>query len=139
MTSASDEKWRPFNCFFQSGRAKDLSAPLYIWSIALCSAETWTLREEDQKCLESYEIWCWRGMEKISWTDRVKTEVLHREKGERNILQTVKRGKAKWIGHSWRRRCRLQHVIEGKRVGMIEVKRRGGRRHKQLLDDLKKM
>jgi len=28
MTSASDEKWRPFNCFFQSGRAKDLSAPL---------------------------------------------------------------------------------------------------------------
>ena len=30
MTSASDEKWRLFNCFFQSGRAKDLSAPLYI-------------------------------------------------------------------------------------------------------------
>ena len=29
MTSASDEKWRPFNCFFQSGRAKDLLAPLY--------------------------------------------------------------------------------------------------------------
>jgi hypothetical protein len=29
MTSASEEKWRPFNCFFQSGRAKDLSAPLY--------------------------------------------------------------------------------------------------------------
>ena len=29
MTSASDEKWRPFNCFFQSGRAEDLSAPLY--------------------------------------------------------------------------------------------------------------
>ena len=28
MTSASDEKWRPFNCFFQWGRAKDLSAPL---------------------------------------------------------------------------------------------------------------
>ena len=28
MTSASDEKWRPFNCFFQSGRAKDLSAVL---------------------------------------------------------------------------------------------------------------
>ena len=29
MTSASDEKWRTFNCFFQPGRAKDLSAPLY--------------------------------------------------------------------------------------------------------------
>jgi len=28
MTSASEEKWRSFNYFFQSGRAKDLSAPL---------------------------------------------------------------------------------------------------------------
>ena len=29
MTFASDEKWRPFH-FFQSGRAKDLSAPLQL-------------------------------------------------------------------------------------------------------------
>ena len=29
MTSGSDEKWRTFNLFFQSGRAKDLSASLY--------------------------------------------------------------------------------------------------------------
>ena len=35
MTSASEEIWRPFNCFFQSGRAKDLSAPLYIWLYVL--------------------------------------------------------------------------------------------------------
>ena len=34
--TASDEKWRPFNCFFfQSGRGKDLSAPLYIHDISL--------------------------------------------------------------------------------------------------------
>ena len=30
QVSALDEKWRLFNCFFQSGRAKDLSALLYI-------------------------------------------------------------------------------------------------------------
>ena len=35
MTSTSDENWRPFNCFFQSGRSKDLSAPLYIHFILL--------------------------------------------------------------------------------------------------------
>jgi hypothetical protein len=28
MISASDEKWRTFNCFLQAGRAKDLSALL---------------------------------------------------------------------------------------------------------------
>ena len=44
----------------------------YIWSIALYGAETWTLRAVDQKHLESYEMWCWRRMEKISWTDHVR-------------------------------------------------------------------
>jgi hypothetical protein len=32
----------------------------YIWSIALYSAETWTLQKIDQKYLESFEMWCWR-------------------------------------------------------------------------------
>ena len=31
----------------------------------------------DQKCLESFEMWCCRRMEKINWSDRVrKKEVL---------------------------------------------------------------
>jgi hypothetical protein len=37
----------------------------------LYGAETWTLQKVDQKFLESFEMWCWRRMEKISWTDRV--------------------------------------------------------------------
>jgi hypothetical protein len=37
--------------------------------IALYGAETWTLRAADQKYLESFEMWCWRRMEKISWID----------------------------------------------------------------------
>jgi hypothetical protein len=46
----------------------------YIWSMALYGAETWTLRAGDQKHLESFEMWCWRRMEKISWTDHVRNE-----------------------------------------------------------------
>ena len=46
----------------------------YIWSMVLYGAETWTLRAVDQKYLESFEMWCWRRMEKISWTDHVRNE-----------------------------------------------------------------
>jgi hypothetical protein len=56
-------------------------------------------------------------MEKISWTDRVRKEVLHRVKDKRNIVQTVNRRKANWIGHILRRNCLLKHVIEGKTEG----------------------
>jgi hypothetical protein len=37
--------------------------------MALYGAETWTIGTVDQKHLESFEMWCWRRMEKISWTD----------------------------------------------------------------------
>jgi hypothetical protein len=64
-------------------------------------------------------------------------EVLHRVKEERNILHTIKRRKANWIGHILSRNCLLKHVIEGKCEGRIEMTGRRGRICKQLLDDLK--
>jgi hypothetical protein len=109
----------------------------YIWSIAMYGAETWTLRKADQKYLESFEMGCWRRMEKISWTNRVRNKVLHRVKEERNILHTIRRRKANWIGHILRRNWLLKHVIERKLEGRIETTGRRGRRRKQLLDNLK--
>ena len=44
----------------------------YTLSIALFGAETWTLRKVDRNYLESLETWCWRRVEKISWTIRVR-------------------------------------------------------------------
>jgi hypothetical protein len=94
----------------------------YIWNIAFYGAETWTLRKVDEKYLESFEMWCWRRMEKISWTDRVRNEeVLHRVKEERNILHTTNGRKADWIGHILRRNCLLKHAIEGKLEGRTEM------------------
>ena len=40
---------------------------------------------------------------------------------ERNVLQTMKRREAKWIGHMLRRNCLLKHVNEGKVEGRVEV------------------
>jgi len=43
----------------------------YILSICLYDPENWKLWEVDQKYLESFEISCWRRMQKVGWTDRV--------------------------------------------------------------------
>jgi hypothetical protein len=112
----------------------------YIWSIAFYGAQTWTLRKMDQKYLETFEMWCWRRMEKISWTDRVRNEevgpITQSQGGEEYPTYNIRR-KANWIGHSLCRNCLLKHVIEGKLEGRIEMTGRRGRRRKQLLDDLK--
>jgi hypothetical protein len=85
----------------------------YIWGTALYGAETWTLRKVDQKYLESFGMWCWRRMEKISKKNRVRNaKVLHRMKGERNILHAIKRRKANWIGHILRNNCLLKQFLQ---------------------------
>ena len=78
-------------------------------------------------------------MEKIVLTDHVRNEeILHRVNERMNILHTVKRRQANWIGHTLRRNCLLKHIIEGNIRGGISVTRRQETRRKQLPDDLKK-
>jgi hypothetical protein len=110
----------------------------YIWNMALYGAETWTLHLADQKYLESFEMWCWRRVEKVSWTNHVRNEeVLLRVKEQRSILREIRKRKANGIGHILRRNCLLQRGVEGKIKGGIEVTRRRGMRRRKLLDELR--
>ena len=73
----------------------------------------------------------------ISWTDHVRNEeVLLRVNEQRNILHEIRKRKANWIGHIFRRNCLLKQVIEGKVKGELEVTRRRRIRPKKPLDDL---
>jgi hypothetical protein len=80
----------------------------------------WTLRKVDQKYVENFEMWCWRRMEKISWTDHVRNKVLLRAMKEIKIRENKKR-KANWIGHILHRNCILKDVIERSTEGRIEL------------------
>jgi hypothetical protein len=99
---------------------------------------TSTLDLELRKKLKSFEMLCWRRMEKVSWTDHVRNEeVLLGVNEQRNILHEISKRNVNWIGHILRRNCLLQHVIEEKIKGGIEVTGRRGIRRRKLLDDLK--
>ena len=39
----------------------------YIRSIVSYGSETWAL---ERKYLKSFEMWCWRKMEKIKWSEK---------------------------------------------------------------------
>ena len=78
----------------------------------------WKLQVADHKYLESFEMWCWRRLEKASWSDRVRNEgMLPRGREELHIVHTVNTRKANWIGHILRWNCLLKHIIKGKIEG----------------------
>ena len=71
---------------------------MMVWSVLLYGSETWTLKTGDVKRLESFEMWVWRRIEKISWTERVSNDEVLRIVGEeRMLMKTCKdRQKSGW-------------------------------------------
>ena len=88
----------------------------YSWGTALGSADRGTLRKVDEKYLESFEMWCWRRMEKVIWTERVKNEVLQGVGGNKYPTYN-KKEEVNWIGHILRGNCLLTLAVEGKIEG----------------------
>jgi hypothetical protein len=71
-----------------------------IWSVALYAAETWTLRKEEMRRINALEMWLWRRMEKISWTEkRTDEEVLKLIGEKRRMGEVIVQRKKNWIGH----------------------------------------
>ncbi|CAH2218014.1 jg27351, partial [Pararge aegeria aegeria] len=42
----------------------------YVWPILLYGCESWTIKEDLRKRLEAFEMWAYRRMLKISWTQK---------------------------------------------------------------------
>jgi hypothetical protein len=64
---------------------------------------------------------CEKDLEKYGWYDRVRNDLLHGVKKDRNILHTIKGRKADWVDHILCRNCLPQHVIEVKIDGRVRV------------------
>jgi hypothetical protein len=78
-------------------------------------------------------MWIWRRMEGIKWSDKVTNEeVLKRIGIERQLMDTIRNRKRKWIGHVIREEGLLKEIIEGR----MEGKRNRGRPRVGMLDNL---
>ena len=67
---------------------------------------SWTLRKEEERLINSFELWAWRRMLCVKWSDKrtnewVREQVVVPE--ESGLLMRVKRRKLAKYGH-WKRR-----------------------------------
>ena len=97
----------------------------FVWSVVLYGAETWTLRRNEQKRLEAFEMWVWRRMESVKWADKIKNAVVLERVGEGKIkLELIGKRERNWLSHWLRRNCLLKDPLEG----MVNGKKVRGRR-----------
>src|SRR6267154_1866561 len=78
-------------------------------------------------------MWLWRGLETISWSDKIKSEeVLKRVEEKRCLIRTISQRKKNWIRYMLRGDGLLRDVMEGRVIG----KRRQGQPRKGMISDL---
>ncbi|CAH2233447.1 uncharacterized protein LOC120627568 [Pararge aegeria] len=108
----------------------------YVWPVVLYGSESWTLKADTQKRLEAFEMWCYRRMLRISWTQKVSNvRVLQRVARSRELLLIIKKRKVEYLGHVLRHeRYQLLRLIM---MGKVEGKRRVGRRKKSWLRNIR--
>ena len=89
-----------------------------VWSTQLYGAETWVIRKEAARRLESCNMW-----QGISWADKVcNKEVLTRVGKRQQVLDIIRNRQRKWIGHTLRHGDQMTIVMEGR----IQDKRHPG-------------
>ena len=89
-----------------------------MWSTLLYGCETWTITTRNMTKLQSFEMWAYRKMMKISWREnKTNEEILADE--QLYIIPTMKKRKITYFGHMIRRnnihRLLLEGPLEGKR------------------------
>jgi len=74
----------------------------FVWSIALYGSETWTMQKSDIKRIEAFEMWIWRRMLKISWTEHIRNDKVMKQlkkKREKKLIDTLRDRQKRWLGH----------------------------------------
>ena len=92
----------------------------YVWSTLLYGCETWKITTINMTKSQSFEMWAYRKMVKISWREKkTNEEVLTLADEQLYIIPTIKKGNITYFGHMIRRnnihRLLLEGPLEGKR------------------------
>jgi len=89
--------------------------------------------QEDIRSLEAFEMWIWRRMMKIPWTQHASNEqILGMVDESRSFMENLRKRQKNWIAHVLRHDSLLQKVIEW----WFQGKKTPGRPRTMLLDAL---
>ena len=93
-------------------------AKSYIWSILLYGCESWNISKQFEKKINATEMWIWRRILKVSWTERkTNEEVLQAMDTSRELMNTIRRRQLRFMGHTIREeKIEHRHPLLNERV-----------------------
>jgi hypothetical protein len=110
-------------------------AETIIFPTVTCVSESWTVRKKDWKKIDAFELWTWRRILRVPWTERrMNFSVLEEVKPNRSPEATILRFKPRYFGHVMRAKGSLDRDIM---LGQVAGYRRQGKPRMRWLDSIK--
>ena len=107
-----------------------------VFPVVLYGCESWTVRKVERKKIDAFELWCWRRMLRIPWTDKITNkDVLQRVGPVMSLEAMFLQQKLRYFGHVMRHEGMEKTIM----LGMVEGVRKRGRQRMRFLDGIKEV
>ena len=85
--------------------------------------ESWTINKAKRQRIDTFELWCWRRLLRVSWTARRSNQSILKEiSPEYSLERLMLKLKFQYFGHLMRRADSLEKILM---LGKTEDRRRG--------------
>ena len=102
--------------------------------MVMYGCESWTIKKAEHWRIDTFKLWCWRGLLRVSWTARRSNQSLLEEiNPEYSLKGLMLKLKLQYFGHLMPRTNSLKMTLM---LGKIEGRRRRGRQRMRWLEGI---
>ena len=103
-----------------------------VFPVVRYGCESWTIKKAECRRIDAFELWCWRRLLRVPWTERRSNKSILKEiSPEYSLEGLMLKLKLQYFGHLMRRTDSLQKILmlgkpEGRRRGQQTMRRLEG-------------
>ena len=111
-----------------------MSSQGYGFSSHYYGCESWTVKKVECQRIDAFQLWCWRRLLRVPWTERTSNQSLLKEISPGCSLEgMMPKLKLQYFGHLMRRVDSLEKTLM---LGRIGGRRRRGQQRMRWLDGI---
>ena len=96
--------------------------------------ESWTIKKAECQRIDAFELWCWRRLFRVPWTEKRSNQSILKEiNPEYSLEELMLKLKLQYSGHLMRRANSLEKTLM---LGKIEGRRRRGQQRIRWLNGI---
>ena len=104
-----------------------------VFPVVMYGCESWTVKKAECQRIDAFELWCWRRLLRVPWTERRSNLSILKISPGISLEGMMLRLKLQYFGHLMRRVDSLEKTLM---LGGIGDRRRRGRQRMRWLDGI---